>query len=333
MKNRVIPTILLVIVLSACSSFLTPGVLSTPVQVTAEVGTVLPEMVGPPPTEGPTPTPVPSTQIPTLPAGSSPSELKYRVLEEFPDFFFCDPDIYPVAREEEMVLAEERFPELQADQDQFEAILSHNELSGLTSFSDEHKLLIYREYKKLNAIPFQLVDGRYQFQIQIGEEGQEGSVITATIDGNGSIDVLQRETGFPSCPICLAAGTLIDTPRGAVRVEEIRVGDPVWSVNETGRRVAVSIDRIGSVKVPSTYRLVHLLLEDGRELWASPGHPTATGLRLDDLQMGDRLDGARILLLEHIPYNEMYTYDILPSGATSFYWANEILLGSTLAKP
>jgi hypothetical protein len=31
------------------------------------------------------------------------------VLDQFPDFFFCYPDFYPIAREDEMVLAQQRF--------------------------------------------------------------------------------------------------------------------------------------------------------------------------------------------------------------------------------
>ena len=77
--------------------------------------------------------------------------------------------------------------------------------------------------------------------------------------------------------------------------------------------------------------MVHILLNDGRELWASAGHPTADGRRLGDLKVGDLLDGARVTLAERIPYNGIATYDILPSGGTGFYWANGILLSSTLA--
>ena len=119
--------------------------------------------------------------------------------------------------DDETVLAQGRFAELQANQEEFQAILNHNGLSGTTTFTDEQKLLIYREHKKLNAIYFELAGDKYQFQIQTGTEGQQGSLITGTIDGNGSIEIQKQEPGFPSCPICLAAGTLIDTPRGRCR--------------------------------------------------------------------------------------------------------------------
>jgi hypothetical protein len=46
--------------------------------------------------------------------------------------------------------------------------------------------------------------------------------------------------------------------------------------------------------------------------------------------VGDLLDGGRIIQLERLPYTGMATYDVLPSGGTGVYWANGILMGSTL---
>src|SRR6185436_5493046 len=121
--------IILVVFLSACAPIIPGSGVSTPIEITAEGSTVIAETAGPPPTEGPSPTPEPPTPIPTLPSSTlSPTELKYRVLEQFPDFFFCDPDYYPIAREDEMVLAQQRFQDLQANQEEFQTILNHNGL-------------------------------------------------------------------------------------------------------------------------------------------------------------------------------------------------------------
>ena len=158
-------------------------------------------------------------------------------------------------------------------------------------------------------------------------------MIKGTIDGNGSMNVQERTPSFPACPICLAAGTLIDTPRGAVHVENLQVGDQVWTINEAGERVSAVILKAGSMQVPATHQVIHVRLSDGRELWVSPGHPTADGRRLVDLKIGDVLDGARVTLVERVRYQGIATFDILPSGSTGFYWANEILLGSTLKEP
>ena len=327
-------TMILVVFLSACAPIIPGSGISTPIEITAEVSTVIAETAGPPPTEGPSPTSAPPTSIPTIPSSTlSPTELKYRVLEQFPDFFFCDPDYYPIAREDEMVLAQQRFPELQANQEEFQTILNHNGLGGQSTFTDEQKLLIYREHKKLAAIFFELVGDKYQFQIQTGMEGQQGSLIRGTIDGNGSIEILQQDPGFPTCPICLAVGTWIDTPEGLVAVEDLRVGSPVWTMNTSGERIRATILETVRVAVPARHQMVHVVLSDGRELWVSPGHPTADGRTLGDLKIGDFLDGARVRMLESRAYAGFATYDLLPSGDTGFYWADGILMGSTLSKP
>jgi len=318
------------LLLAACTSATPEGGISTPIEITAEMSTVIPDL---PPTEGLSPTALVATLIPTLPASHlSPTESKYRVLDQFPDFFFCDPDFYPIAREDEMVLAQQRFAELQANLEEFQAILNRNGLSGTTAFGDEQKLLIYREHKKLNAIFFEVAGDRYEFQIQTGAEGQQGSFVTGMIDASGAIEVQKQEASFPSCPICLAAGTLIDTPRGAVAVENLRSGDTVWTMNEEGDRVPGKIVRFESVRVPATHQVIHVILSDGRELRASPGHPTADGRHFSDLELNDLIDGSRVALIEHIPYAGMATYDLLPSGSTGFYWANGILMGSTLTE-
>jgi hypothetical protein len=332
LKRWIVFTVL-AIFLAGCAPIIPRSGVSTPIEITAEMSTVIAETPGPPPTEGPSPTPVPATPIPTLASSSlSPTELKYRVLDQFPDFFFCDPDFYPIARDDEMVLALQRFSELQLNQEEFHAILERNGLLGKTTFTDEEKLLIYGEHKKLNAIFFEVSGDRYRFQIQTGAEGQQGSVITGTIDANGSIEIQKQEPSFPACPICLAAGTLIDTPRGRVAVEKLRIGDPVWTMNAAGERVPAEVLKLGRARVPSNHQVIHILLDDKRELWASPGHPTVDSQALGGLNVQDLLDGTHVILIERVPYAATSTYDLLPSGDTGFYWANGILIGSTLTR-
>ena len=194
MKKITVLTIVLAVFLAACAPIIPGSGISTPIEITAEVSTVIAETVGSTSHRWTIPNARAADFIPTLASSTlSPTELKYRVLDQFPDFFFCDPDYYPIAREDEMVLARGRFPELQANQEEFQVILSRNGLSGVTTFTDEQKLLIYREHKKLNAIYFELVGEKFQFQIQTGSEEQQGSFITGTIDGNGSIEIQQHD--------------------------------------------------------------------------------------------------------------------------------------------
>jgi len=264
--------------------------------------------------------------------------LKYRVLEEFPDFFFCDPDYYPIQQADEMLLARERFAEIQANREDFEVILEQIGLSSQSSYSDEEKLLVYREHKKLSAIPFEMADGGYRFQIQVAKaEGDpSGALVSGVVDSQGAITVEQRSDAFATCPICLAAGSLIDTPSGPIPVEALRPGEPVWTVDGSGERAARPLLRLSKTIAPVSHQVVHLVVgggsTDGRELWVSPGHPTADGRAVGELQAGDMLDGGEILLGERVPYLGQATYDLLPAGETGFYWANGIRMGSTLSQ-
>ena len=332
MRKCMLFTVVLLISLAACAPIIPESGVSTLVMPTPVVSTLVASTAAPLSTLGASPSDVPATPIPTLPSAAlSPTELKYKVLDKFPDFFFCDPDLYPVARADETTLAQQRFPGLQANQEEFQAILGHAGLLGTTTFTDDQKVLIYQEHKKLNAIHFELTGDQYQFQIQTGKEGQPGSAITGTIDGNGSITVKSQESAVAACPVCLAAGTLIDTPRGAVAVENLQAGELVWTMDAAGQRVSVAISRVSRVPVPASHQVVHLILSDGRQLWVSPGHPTADGRRVGDLAANDLLDGAYVVSAEHLSYGGTATYDILPSGDTGFYWANGILMGSTLS--
>jgi hypothetical protein len=137
---------------------------------------------------------------------------------------------------------------------------------------------------------------------------------------------------IPPILICLSKGTLIETPNGEIPVEELKAGDFVWTVDRNGTRVIAPIVRVSHTNVIANHMMAHIKLEDGRELLVSPGHPTTDGRFLGDLKPGDMLDGAPITQTELVPYNGSATYDLLPSAGTGFYWANGILIGSTLAK-
>jgi hypothetical protein len=303
---------------------------------TASVGTALPVIITPLPPDYTSPAPpvAPAlTPIPTLPGGLGPTELKYRLLAQFPDLFFCDPDYYPIARADETSLARQHFSDLQANPEEFNTILAHNHLAGQSAFTDEQKLLIYRTHKQLAAIHFVLAANQYQFQLQVSPSKGQGELITGTIDGQGKVIVQQRKSTIATCPICLAEGTLITTPAGPVAVQNLRLGMLVWTVNAAGEREAQPVTRLGKTVVPSTHRVVHLVLADGRELWVSPAHPTADGRQVGQLQAGDALDGSLVRAATLVSYTGYATYDLLAAGETGFYWANGILMGSTLKGP
>ncbi len=283
-------------------------------------------------------TPVPSATATTRPQPTSAiplteTELRYVLFARFGETFYCDPDFYPVARRDELELALEKFPDIQKETEKFEAMLKHLNLDSISTFSDEQKLTIYREYKRLNSILLESDGGQYKFSLRISEnENQEGkgTAIEGSISTSGAIKVTKEEPAFLTCPICLSEGTLIDTPNGPTPVEMLQIGAQIWTADRAGNRVKAELLQTSRTSVPAVHKVVHVVLDDGREVYASPGHPTADGRALGDIAVGDKLDGAIVIVASLVPYTHEYTYDVLPSGDTGQYWANGILLGSTL---
>ena len=266
----------------------------------------------------------------TTPVNYSQYQLAYQLFTKYPDYFWCDPDIYPIAREgQEQQNALDQFATIRAKASEFSAILTHLGLPDQSDYTDQEKLAIYREHKKLtDAIQMAPSGDGYSFSLRTGQT--QGKLIEGTISTAGNIKVTSQKTSFNTCPICLTKGTLIDTPTGAVPVEQLRVGMLVWTLDAGGKRVATQVLTTASSRVPSGFLAVRITLSDGRTVTASPGHPTAWGQALVDLKAGDTLDGAVIIKVKRVPYQGT-TYDILPAGDSGVYWANGVLLKSTLA--
>jgi hypothetical protein len=266
----------------------------------------------------------------TTPPIYSSYELEYRLIANFGDVFWCDPDFYPIGRpgqEEQNAL--EQYPTIRANSTEFAAIQAYLSLPTKADYTAEEKLLIYRQHKKLTyAVEITASGDVYNFSLRVGE-GQ-GERIEGTITPSGEINVLNREPSFNTCPICLTKGTLIDTPNGAVPVEQLHEGMAVWSVDDSGKRIAATIVETAIGSSPSSFRAVKITLSDGRAVTTSPGHPTADGRALGDYQVGDTLDGGVVVAVELVDYGSESTYDLLPSGTTGLYWANGIILKNTL---
>jgi hypothetical protein len=274
---------------------------------------------------GPTPAPFP------LPM----AEIKYRVMDAGGRISFCDPDFYPIARADESAQANAKIAEIRADAETYNAI---------TTRVGTDTLVVYREWKALSALRLTAVKGSpithdgFTFAYRstgsasaTPDPKQSGKQIEGFVDLFGKVDITKRADAGPlNCPICLALGTRIATPNGDVVVEDLRIGDIVWTQDAHGARVAAPLVAIGSTPVPATHEVVRLMLADGRAVVVSPGHPTADERRVGDLHAGDVVDGAVVLSAERVRYAAGFTFDVLPSGATGSYWANGVLLGSTL---
>ncbi|MDA0265209.1 MAG: Hint domain-containing protein [Chloroflexi bacterium] len=271
-----------------------------------------------------------ATPLATIPAfGPSPTALRYVLLDRF-DLFFCDPHQYPVSREgEEERQALEQFPSIQADAEEFLAISSQIGLDDGSEFTTAEKLLVFREHKKLQAVTFDPIAGGYRFQMRI-QEGNEGFAIEGTVSSEGEVALQKKESSFNTCPICLAGGTRVATPQGEVAVEDLRPGMAVWTQDAAGTRVETVVASVVSTPVSLGHQVLAVRLDDGRELVASAGHPTADGRVLAELRPGDAMDGGRVASMTWMRYQEAATYDLLPLGPTGVYWAGGILVGSTL---
>jgi hypothetical protein len=276
---------------------------------------------------------------PTGPATTAPStievpagvwQLRFRLLDHYPTFAYCDPDLYPVARADQQGAADSWWANVDHGSPEIAAILAHHGYhEPLTS---DQRLIAYRDHKMLAVISMTAVDNGYQYELSISTTSgaQPDQNVTGVIAVDGSIQETGRQARVGGCPICLEAGTRIATPQGDVRVALLQPGDDVWTADAAGRRIPAVIERVVSRPTPGPHLMLQLVLSDGRELVASGAHPAVTGTYLRELQPGQPYDGATVVEATWVTSTAPATFDILPSGPTGTYWANDILIGSTL---
>lgn len=260
------------------------------------------------------------------------TEMRYVIMTRFAPLRYCDPDSFPVAQEG----GEERgartwWATVDKTGEEVTAIRRHLGLVG-GELTEPSVLRVYRDHKRLQAIPLEEDDGTFRFAVRT-EADKRGEIATkGVISADGRIRITdQKRERSPGCPICLGGATLIDTPEGSIQVSDLRNGMKVWSVDATGTRIVATVVGTARRAVAAGHPMVRLTLADGRVVAASPGHPTREGRVFASLAVGDLVDGARIVSITVESSSEPYTYDLLPSGPTGAYWAGGVLVGSTLA--
>jgi len=277
----------------------------------------------------------PSSSPPASPL--TEAAAKIALLSRFGSLVYCDPDFYPIARQDESKSARDHLAEMQADREAWAAIAAHFGFDPATTPAGDGLLTVYRAWKMMRALQLAVAPDGWSFDARFSGVGPDSTAsgnvtrVGGTIGADGTITVsVQEPSGPPPCPICLARGTKIATPIGEIPVESLRAGDPVWTRDAFGRRVASTVAGVGSTPVPATHRVVRLRLTDGRVVFVSPGHPMPDGRPVGSLRVGDVYDGSVVASADRVPYDGGRTFDVLPAGPTGVYWANGIELGSTL---
>jgi hypothetical protein len=149
-----------------------------------------------------------------------------------------------------------------------------------------------------------------------------GAMCTAPVNGN-------CPAGCTACQ-CNPKGTLIAGPWGERAIETLVEGELVYSIDR-GRLVVVPIRATHRESVHG-HQMVLVVLESGATVRESPRHPTADGRTFDRLRAGDTLDGMRVVEAAVVPYVGDATYDLLPDSDSGAYFADGVLVGSTLAR-
>jgi hypothetical protein len=72
---------------------------------------------------------------------------------------------------------------------------------------------------------------------------------------------------------------------------------------------------------------VAMCVNPHRQQEDSFGHDVA-----DQLEAGDRLEGANVVERRDVPYDEPFTYDIFPASDSHAYVAAGVLVGTTLRR-
>lgn len=266
--------------------------------------------------------------VPILPfVPRSTADLKYSVIDNLGDPLVCtgwglpNPSFNPYGE----------YPRIVSDVPTYSAIIRREHLPPTPLTSDQIDV-VYRDWLKLNAIGLKRNGTAYDFEMFPGPtpSGALRSEMVGKVDLFGHVYDVHKGPAHGACPICLAANSVISTPAGPIPVSKIAVGIHVWSATADGRLVdGVVLETTSRLAAPGS-QLIRVALADGRQVTASAPHEIADGRSLGSLRVGDEIQGLAITELAVVDDSLGFTYDLLPSGQTGEYWADGILMRSTL---
>lgn len=120
---------------------------------------------------------------------------------------------------------------------------------------------------------------------------------------------------------CFHPNTMVETPDGARRIDELRLGDPVWTRAANGDRVRATVVEHVRRHVGPAWRFLQIHAPGGTIL-VSPTH-----LLADGEPVGARVAGPYVLSGD---VGTEYTVDIRVSGSTGIYFVCGVAFRSTL---
>jgi len=123
-----------------------------------------------------------------------------------------------------------------------------------------------------------------------GKEAIKQGALDGAASGFMSGAITGAITGALTSSYCFIAGTAVLAAAGYVLIEDIQVGDEVWSWNESENKA--EIKEVVETYVNETYELTHISV-DGEEIVSTPAHPYYSPgkgwVKAGDLRAGDVL--------------------------------------------
>jgi hypothetical protein len=152
-------------------------------------------------------------------------------------------------------------------------------------------------------------------------------VLTVVFDANDlSIFSKQLDTNV-WMGRCLGKGSLISTPPGLRKVEDLQEGDTILAKGPDGKPAPYVVIKTSRKKVLAPFNML-VYSEQGKNIaFISPAHPDENGI-----PCGKTVESGKGKHPILINYLENFTYDILTNAPNGGYFCGELYLRSTIEK-